>query len=541
MYKYHLSNVDWMQFSLSSIFDIKDGYYNKKPPIEGGRIPFLSATQYNNGISTFYTEEIILAYDKVGEKTSKDIDKRIFDGNCLTITNNGSVGNVYYQVEKFTCSHDVTPIYLKGYKLNSSLAKFLIQMLEQSGKSFEYAKKWRPKRMRKSSLLLPVDKQGNPNWHFMEGYIKERENKKRQDLKDYYKNRLLDLVISPEILTDVEWKEIFIEEVAEIYSGKDMYERERTIGDTPYITATANNNGIGCFIRNKNKILESEYISVNRNGSVGYAFYHCYEALCGNDIRRLKPFIKNKYTALFITHAITSQKDKYGYDYKMGTGRLKRQKIMLPVTDGEINYEYMENFIKNIEKKQFKNVLKYLGKYICIMYNHFDNVDWKEFFLDEICNINSGVRLTKANMNEGKTPFIGATDSNNGITNFVSNTNKSLDKNVLGVNYNGSVVENFYHPYECIFSDDVKRISFKNDEGQNKYCYLFLKQMILQQKEKYRYAYKFNGDRMARQKIMMPVDENNAINYVAIEKFIKAKEMNFIVNIIENLGGYNYE
>ena len=179
--------------------------------------------------------------------------------------------------------------------------------------------------------------------------------------------------------------------------------------------------------------------------------------------------------------------------------------------------------------------------YIYIMYNHFDKVDWKEFFLDEICNINSGARLTKANMNEGKMPFIGATDSNNGITNFVSNTNKSLDKNILGVNYNGSVVENFYHPYECIFSDDVKRISFKDDEGQNKYCYLFLKQMILKQKEKYRYAYKFNGDRMARQKIMMPVDENNAINYVAIEKFIKAKEMNFIVNIIENLGGYNYE
>lgn len=366
MYKYHLSNVDWRQFSLSSIFDIKDGYYNKKPPVEGGRIPFLSATQYNNGISTFYTEEIILAYDKVGEKTSKDIDKRIFDGNCLTITNNGSVGNVYYQAEKFTCSHDVTPIYLKGYKLNSSLAKFLIPMLEQSGKSFEYAKKWRPKRMRKSSLLLPVDKQGNPNWHFMEGYIKEREKKKRQDLKDYYKNRLLDLVISPEVLTDVEWKEIFIEEVAEIYSGKDIYERERTIGVTPYITATANNNGIGYFIGNKNKTLESECISVNRNGSVGYAFYHCYEALYGNDTRKLKPFIKNKYTALFITHAITSQKDKYGYGYKMGTGRLKRQKIMLPVFDGEINYEYMENFIKNIEKKQIKNVLKYLDEYIYI-------------------------------------------------------------------------------------------------------------------------------------------------------------------------------
>ena len=169
------------------------------------------------------------------------------------------------------------------------------------------------------------------------------------------------------------------------------------------------------------------------------------------------------------------------------------------------------------------------------MYNHFDKVEWKEFFLDEICNINSGVRLTKANMNEGKMPFIGATDSNNGITNFVSNANKSLAKNVLGVNYNGSVVENFYHPYECIFSDDVKRISFKYYGGQNKYCYLFLKQMILKQKEKYRYAYKFNGDRMARQKVMMPVDSYAKIDFNFMKRYVTSKELKHIIDIIKNI------
>lgn len=138
-------------------------------------------------------------------------------------------------------------------------------------------------------------------------------------------------------------------------------------------------------------------------------------------------------------------------------------------------------------------------------------------------------------MQDGNMPFIGAIDSNNGITNFVSNLNKSLDKNVLGVNYNGSVVENFYHPYECIFSDDVKRISFKDDEGQNKYCYLFLKQMILQQKEKYRYAYKFNGDRMARQKIMIPVNVNNKIDYRSVENYMKAKEIITIINALKKV------
>lgn len=169
------------------------------------------------------------------------------------------------------------------------------------------------------------------------------------------------------------------------------------------------------------------------------------------------------------------------------------------------------------------------------MYSYFDKVDWKEFFLSDICNINSGVRLTKANMQDGNIPFIGATDSNNGITNFVSNTNASFDKNVLGVNYNGSVVENFYHPYSCVFSDDVKRVSFKNKQGQNRYCYMFLKQMILQQKEKYRYAYKFNGDRMARQKIMMPVDENDDIDYRIIERHVKTKEIEKIYLMMNNM------
>lgn len=169
------------------------------------------------------------------------------------------------------------------------------------------------------------------------------------------------------------------------------------------------------------------------------------------------------------------------------------------------------------------------------MYSHFEGVKWKEFFLSDICNINSGARLTKANMKDGKIPFIGATDSNNGITNFVSNTNASFDQNVLGVNYNGSVVENFYHPYSCVFSDDVKRVSFKDEQGQNKHCYIFLKQMILQQKEKYRYAYKFNGDRMSRQKIMMPVDGWGELDFKFMNRYIASKEMKILVKILKDI------
>ena len=36
------------------------------------------------------------------------------------------------------------------------------------------------------------------------------------------------------------WDAFFIEDVAEILSGRDIYERERLDGLIPYITATAN-------------------------------------------------------------------------------------------------------------------------------------------------------------------------------------------------------------------------------------------------------------------------------------------------------------
>ncbi|MCD7771397.1 MAG: restriction endonuclease subunit S [Oscillospiraceae bacterium] len=153
--------------------------------------------------------------------------------------------------------------------------------------------------------------------------------------------------------------------------------------------------------------------------------------------------------------------------------------------------------------------------------------EWKEFEISAIFEISPGKRLTKSEMKSGSKPFIGATDSNNGITAFVSNSNVSEDENILGVNYNGSVVENFYHPYTCIFSDDVKRFRTKQVEG-NKYIYLFLKTVILQQKSKYAYGYKFNEQRMQKQLLLLPVDSTGNPDYDFMEQYIKDREQQIV-------------
>lgn len=125
-------------------------------------------------------------------------------------------------------------------------------------------------------------------------------------------------------------------------------------------------------------------------------------------------------------------------------------------------------------------------------------------------------------MEEGSIPFIGATDSNNGITNWIENKNITYDKNLLGVNYNGSVVENFYHCYGCVFSDDVKRLHLKS-YPDNKFVLLFLKTAILKQKVKYTYGYKFNGKRMEKQKILLPVKDDGNPDYKYMEDYMRYK------------------
>lgn len=160
---------------------------------------------------------------------------------------------------------------------------------------------------------------------------------------------------------------------------------------------------------------------------------------------------------------------------------------------------------------------------------------WAEFRISDVFEILPGKRLTKADMIDGNRPFIGATDSNNGITAWVDNVNESVDSHCLGVNYNGSVGEAFYHPYECIFSDDVKRLHLKESSVATSYVMLFLKTAILQQKVKYAYGYKFNESRMQKQVILLPISADGKPDWQFMEEYMRQKEQQILKPTIDKL------
>lgn len=170
--------------------------------------------------------------------------------------------------------------------------------------------------------------------------------------------------------------------------------------------------------------------------------------------------------------------------------------------------------------------------------------EWEEKTLEEVFTVDAGERLTNANKIEGTRPFIGATDNSNGITGFVGNKNTSLDSNVLGVNYNGAPCIAFYHPYECIFTDDVKRLHLIDcDDEESKL--LFFKAIIMQQRTKYSYGYKFKEKRMLRQKLMLPVTDKGDPDYAYMSEYVQeqkaamlAKYRDYANECISELGDY---
>ena len=328
-----LHDREWKDFRLLDYFRHEKGNQNNMAELRPGAFPLVSARNANNGYKDFVSEN---------EK------KHSFEGFCLTINNDGDggAGISYYQPCKMLLDSHVTALYPKA-SMTEEILKFFSACITAQREKFGHGYPLNNTRLSVFRVMLPVDESGNPDYAFMEQYIKEREQQIIQNYIDYIGDNVQigEEGITP--LNQKEWKEFFVEDVVTILPGRDIYDAERIPGKTPYVSSSSVNNGICHFVNNANDTLEANCISVNRNGSVGFAFYHPYEALFSNDCRKLRPKYKSNYISLFIATQITAQRNKYSYGYKMGTARLKRQKIMLPTTDnGTPDYDYMEQYVR---------------------------------------------------------------------------------------------------------------------------------------------------------------------------------------------------
>ena len=163
------------------------------------------------------------------------------------------------------------------------------------------------------------------------------------------------------------WKPFYFTEVfTEIQRGKRLKKAQHKLGNTPYVSSTSSNNGVDGFIGNDGGIRRFENcLTIANSGSVGSAFYHTYEFIASDHVTKLKRDGLDKYAYLFMIPIISRLSEKYSFNREINDDRIKREKILLPVTDnGDIDFQFMSSFMKQIEKDLLGTTLKVFGNRI---------------------------------------------------------------------------------------------------------------------------------------------------------------------------------
>ena len=85
---------------------------------------------------------------------------------------------------------------------------------------------------------------------------------------------------------------------------------------------------------------------------MGYAVYKAEDFIATSDMTLgYNPHL-NRYTGTFITTVADRIRGKYYFGYKRNAARLAKEILTLPVgDDNEIDWDYMENYMKAKEQK----------------------------------------------------------------------------------------------------------------------------------------------------------------------------------------------
>lgn len=146
------------------------------------------------------------------------------------------------------------------------------------------------------------------------------------------------------------WKYFELGELFSIERGRGPRKKDLDgRGETPFVTSSDSNNGWTGFTT-MGPCHKGNTIGVNRNGSVGEAFYQPVAFCSTEDVHIFSPkFEMNPFIGLFLTVLIRRERYRFGYGRKWGIDRMNRTRIRLPVSsDGRPNWKFVEHYIMSL-------------------------------------------------------------------------------------------------------------------------------------------------------------------------------------------------
>lgn len=349
----------WKEFRVGELFEklnlrfLPNRVFDKASDIsevksEEFNLPLVNAKHSNNGIMYY------------GRKHEWEYEVLTID---IVADGAASTGDVYAQPQETGVLYNAYLVKPKAKCVTGLILFFLSTVIQRCVKDhFGYDNKCTWDKVKHETILLPVDKTGQPDWAYMESYMANLEAKVAESLtmlqaaKDAEKKKV----------DTREWGEFQVGELFDIKHPAARSEKKYCEGEINYVSSGAFNNGVA------NKLMPLPNELLDQGGCItvspldGSSFYQEEDFLgrggSGASISILYNSHLNRNNALFICSVIRSSANGFGYTDLLNGENLKSLTIKLPADKtGQPDWEYMEEYMRKVEKKA-NDVLNFLDR-----------------------------------------------------------------------------------------------------------------------------------------------------------------------------------
>lgn len=340
-----LSEKEWKPVSLGEVYNNYHGKRLTKEKRISGTTPLLTAGESNNGVAEFISNANMPQY-------SKFVSIDMF-------------GNSFFHPYRATGDDNI--YFFENLHLTAETKEFTCVSIEKQSCKFSYGKQFRQRNADSLKTMLPVTDSGEPDYAYMAEYVQQKRDTMLAKYRAYVEARIAELgeFVEIPVFDEKEWKHFRMPEIfGLIQRGKRLKNADHVPGIVPYVSSTANNNGVDDYIEaTPGTRAFGDCISLANSGSVGTAFYEPFEYVASDHVTALKTEGMSKYVYLFLIATIEKQGSNFNFNREINDARIKNMQIMLPVDDaGEPDYAYMEQYSKNMMLRKYKQYLEFINR-----------------------------------------------------------------------------------------------------------------------------------------------------------------------------------
>ena len=158
----------WKEFKVSDLFDVIRGTSRKMQSLNDGNVPVIAAARNNQGVAGYY-----------------DVSSEYED--AFTVSCNGvGCGSVFYHDYPFAITGDASVLISKCNIPEDTLLYVATLLDTYFSNKYSYTDKCSPDKIKEEVILLPVKDEYEPDWDYMESYMKavmEESEKSLENLK----------------------------------------------------------------------------------------------------------------------------------------------------------------------------------------------------------------------------------------------------------------------------------------------------------------------------------------------------------------------